>query len=64
MEKVRYVVVLATRSTQYVLLRVRPRFFDEVGHETMYASSGNKHMKNIRLGDHLLLKNIFDNFYF
>ena len=25
-------------------LRVRPRFFDQVGHETMYdASSGNKH---------------------
>ena len=23
--------------------RVRPRFFDQVGHETMYASSGYKH---------------------
>ena len=23
--------------------RVRPRFFDQVGHENMYASSGNKH---------------------
>ena len=23
--------------------RVRPRFCDQVGHETMYASSGNKH---------------------
>ena len=23
--------------------RVRPIFFDQVGHETMYASSGNKH---------------------
>ena len=23
--------------------RVRPRFFDQVGHETMYASSANKH---------------------
>ena len=23
--------------------RVRPRFFDQVGHETMYASRGNKH---------------------
>ena len=23
--------------------RVRPRFFDQVGHETMYASSGNRH---------------------
>ena len=25
------------------MLRVRPRFFDQVGHETIYASSGNKH---------------------
>ena len=24
-------------------IRVRPRFFDQVGHETMYASSGNKY---------------------
>ena len=24
-------------------VRVRPRFFDQVGHETMYASSENKH---------------------
>ena len=24
-------------------IRVRPRFFDQVGHETMYASTGNKH---------------------
>ena len=24
-------------------LRDRPRFFDQVGHETMYAFSGNKH---------------------
>ena len=23
--------------------RYSPRFFDQVGHETMYASSGNKH---------------------
>ena len=23
--------------------RVRPRFFDRVGHETIHASSGNKH---------------------
>ena len=26
--------------------RVRPRFFDQVGHETMYASGGNKHFFN------------------
>ena len=24
-------------------IRVRPRFFDQVGHETMYASSVNEH---------------------
>ena len=29
--------------TRAVLLRVRPRFFDQVGHETMHASSGNQH---------------------
>ena len=23
-------------------IRVRPKFFDQVGHETMYASSGKK----------------------
>ena len=27
----------------YVCIRVRPRYLDQVGHETMYASSGNKH---------------------
>ena len=85
-----------------VTSRVRPRIFDQVGHETMYASSANKHfftkschrqtyqnyeqpprtyqnsyfqklvksfqnfftMKNIGLGDQLLLKNIFENFHF
>ena len=31
-----YIFVFTNRST-----RVRPRFFDQVGHETMYASSGN-----------------------
>ena len=30
-------------EVKYVIRRVRPRFFDQVGHETMYASSGNKH---------------------
>ena len=25
-----------------VIIRVRPRLFDQFGHETMYASSGNK----------------------
>ena len=24
-------------------IRVRTRFFDQIGHETMYTSSGNKH---------------------
>ena len=91
--------------------RVRPRFFDQVRHETMYASSGNKHfftkschrqtyqnceqppqtyqisyfqsnfsvlkivkigrifpkknsMKNIGLGNQLLLRNVFENLDF
>ena len=26
-----------------LVIRVRPRFFDQVGHEIMYASSGKKH---------------------
>ena len=35
---------MPTMDTQRLLhIRVRPRFFDQVGHETMYASSGNKH---------------------
>ena len=29
-------------SWQKLCTRVRPRFFDQVGHETMYASSGKK----------------------
>ena len=29
--------------TLLLLTRVRPRFFDQVGYETMYAFSGNKH---------------------
>ena len=27
----------------HLRIRARPRLFDEVGHETMYASSRNKH---------------------
>ena len=30
-------------------IKVRPRFFDQVRHETMYASSGNKTFVIIRL---------------
>ena len=30
-------------QTEYIVTRVRPRFFDQIGHKTMYASSGNKH---------------------
>ena len=26
-----------------ILTRYRPRFFDQVGHQTMYAFMGNKH---------------------
>ena len=33
-------------------IRVRSRFFDQVGHETMYASSGNEHFSlNLSLSD-------------
>ena len=28
---------------QYIIIRYRHRFFDRVGHESMYASSGNEH---------------------
>ena len=28
---------------QHLRIRARPRLFDQVGHETMYASSRNKH---------------------
>ena len=27
----------------YIVTRYRPRFFDQVGHQTMYAYIGNKH---------------------
>ena len=26
-----------------ISIRYRPRFFDQVGHQTMYESMGNKH---------------------
>ena len=32
-----------TISSCEMTIRVRLRFFDQVGHETMYASSGNRH---------------------
>ena len=34
---------VGNKSDIYVPNRIRPRFFDQVGHETMYATSGNKH---------------------
>ena len=30
-------------APKYIPNRVRPKFFDQVGHQTMYASSENKH---------------------
>ena len=36
-------VLLTTIIIYRPTSRVRPRFFDQVGRETMYASSGNKH---------------------
>ena len=38
---------LCNSSYLSICTRVRPRFFDQVGHETMYASSGNKHFFTI-----------------
>ena len=31
------------KPSRYMKVRVRPRLFDQVGHKTMYASSGIKH---------------------
>ena len=36
-------VLLSLMALGNRVFRVRPRFFDQVEHETMYASSGNKH---------------------
>ena len=35
--------------------RVRPIFFDQVGHETMYASSGNKYTTRINIQTFLVV---------
>ena len=35
--------ILPESPDQTVLSRVRPRFFDQIGYETMYASIGNNH---------------------
>ena len=37
------IIKLLSYYPYHALARVRPRFFDQVGHEFMYASSGNKH---------------------
>ena len=39
---IRYVCIQKHIMLPRLLLRVRPRFFDQVGHETMYAFSENK----------------------
>ena len=36
-------MVFVPKTHKHTRPRVRPRFFDQVGHETMYAPSGNKH---------------------
>ena len=36
-------LLISPMSAKWFKIRVRSRFFDQVGHETMYASSGNKH---------------------
>ena len=38
-----YLFLGKPRLHALLLTRVRPRFFDQVGHEIMYAYSGNKH---------------------
>ena len=38
--------MVSLKIRQKVWNRVHPRFFDQVGHETNYASSGNKHFFN------------------
>ena len=35
--------VNVTKNTLAALIRVRPRFFDQVGHQTTNASFGNKY---------------------
>ena len=35
--------MFVSKSLLWLPIRVRLRFFDQVGHETMHASSGNKH---------------------
>ena len=35
--------LLSLSLADQLTIRIRRRFFDQVGHETMYASSGNKH---------------------
>ena len=34
---------MPTLNSKDIMIRVGPRFFDQVGHETTYASAGNKH---------------------
>ena len=44
-KKGKYVVELGLKA-QYMYIRVRPRFFDQVGHQTTNASIGNKYFFN------------------
>ena len=37
------IIDMFAQKSDHICIRVRPRFFDQVGHETMYVSSGNKH---------------------
>ena len=36
-------LIMPELGWDHLFTRVCPRFFDQVGHETMYASSGNRH---------------------
>ena len=54
------------KSHENVKLRDRPRFFDQVGHETMYASSGNKHFitKSCHRQTYKIMNNLLEHLKF
>ena len=42
-DKNKFIIKILNSLSLKAYIRVRPRFFDQVVHETMYASCGNKH---------------------
>ena len=45
-----------------IVVRYRHRFFDQVGYETMFASSGNKHfyLDNVTVRRTKIMNNVLD----